>query len=109
VEPAVRRKVLGLVGLGVRARQVVVGVAQVRAAAQRGRLALAIVATDASPNSTAKVVPLLAARRIGVVGGVTASELGAVTGRETTTAIGVVDEHLASGIRAALGGDGMAV
>lgn len=103
------RKVLGLIGLGVRARQVVIGVDQVRAAAHRGRLALAVVATDASENSVAKVAPLLAAKGIAVVRGASAAELGTAAGRGPTAAIGVVDGHLADGIRAALGGGGNAV
>lgn len=96
-----RKKVLGLIGLGVRARSVVVGVAQVRAAASRGRLALAVVAPDSSGHSRAKVLPLLSARHIGWIEGPSASELGHVTGRETTAAVGVTDAALAQGIREA--------
>jgi ribosomal protein L7Ae-like RNA K-turn-binding protein len=91
-----------LIGLGLRARMVVVGVQQVRAAVAKGGVALAIVADDAAENSRAKVVPLLAARRVKVAGGVTAAELGAAVGRETTAAIAVVDAALASGISEAL-------
>jgi ribosomal protein L7Ae-like RNA K-turn-binding protein len=58
LDPATERRVLGLLGLGIRARNVVVGVEQVRMAARRGDLALAIVAPDASPNSRKKLVPL---------------------------------------------------
>jgi ribosomal protein L7Ae-like RNA K-turn-binding protein len=46
-----------LLGLGLRARGVIVGVEQVRDAAKQNRLVLALVATDASPNSLKKVVP----------------------------------------------------
>ena len=55
------RKLLGLVGLGVRGRLAVVGVEQVRDAAKKGKLALAVVAPDASRHSLDKVVPLLRA------------------------------------------------
>ncbi len=61
VDAAAERRLLGLVGLGMRARTAVVGVERVRDAARRGRLALAIVAPDASRNSLDKVLPLLAA------------------------------------------------
>ncbi|MBX6332510.1 MAG: ribosomal L7Ae/L30e/S12e/Gadd45 family protein [Gemmatimonadaceae bacterium] len=91
---------LGLLGLGVRARRAVVGVEQVRNAAKRGVLRLAVVAPDASPHSLDKVVPLLRAKRVHVVHGPSASVLGAAVGREATAAVGVVDADLAKGIRA---------
>jgi ribosomal protein L7Ae-like RNA K-turn-binding protein len=93
------RRLLGLVGLGVRGRLVVVGVEQVRDAARRGTLLLAIVAPDASRHSLDKVVPLLRARRLTIVEGLSASELGAAVGRETTAAVGVLDPGLERGIR----------
>lgn len=95
-------KVKGLLGLGLRARTVVVGVQQVRAAAAKGQVALAIVADDASAHSRAKVLPLLGARRVQVMGGVTAGWLGEVVGREATAAVAVVDAGLARGIREAV-------
>ena len=100
MDAASRGKVLRLLGLGVRGRLAVVGVQQVRDAALRGKLALAVVAADASTNSRSKVVPLLKARRIRLIEGPSASELGAAAGKETTAAIGVVDRNLADGIRA---------
>jgi len=42
MDAIVRRKVLGLVGLGIRGRRAVVGVQQVRDAARRGKLKLAL-------------------------------------------------------------------
>ena len=96
------KKLSGLLGLGLRARSVVVGVEQVRAAVAKRRVVLAVVADDAAENSRTKVLPLLNARRVQVVGGVTASDLGAAVGRETTTVVAVVDEALARGIRGAL-------
>ena len=95
-----QRKLLRLIGLGVRGRGVVVGVEQVRDAARRGKLSLAVVAPDASPHSLQKVVPLLRARRIRYVEGPPAAVLGAAVGRESTAAVGVVDPQLARGIRA---------
>ncbi len=96
----VERKILRLVGLGVRGRGAVVGVQQVRDAALRNRLAFAVVAPDASRHSLEKVLPLLAARRIGWVEGPSASALGSAVGRESTAAVGIVDRQLADGIRA---------
>ena len=94
------RRMLGLIGLGIRARNAVVGVEQVRVAARRGRLALAVVAADASPNSRAKVLPLLNARGIRVVEGPGTVALGSVAGKEATAAIGITDPSLARGLRA---------
>jgi ribosomal protein L7Ae-like RNA K-turn-binding protein len=79
---------------------VIVGVAQVRDAAKRNKLALALVATDASPNSLKKVVPLLNARRVRFIEVPSAVDLGLAVGREQTAAVGVVDAQLAKGIRA---------
>lgn len=100
--PEQARRVLGLVGLGIRSRNAVVGVEQVRFAAKKGTLALALVASDASVNSLDKVVPLLKARRIRVIEGLTVAQLGAVAGRTQTAAIGVVDRPLARGILGAM-------
>jgi ribosomal protein L7Ae-like RNA K-turn-binding protein len=100
MDAIVSRKLLGLIGLGVRGRGALVGVQQVREAAKRGKLHLAIAAPDASSNSLDKVLPLLRARGIMVIEGPSASELGSAAGRETTTVIGIVDRGLAKGIRA---------
>ncbi len=92
-------RVLRLVGLGVRSRGAVVGVERVREAAKKGKLALALVASDASRNSVDKVVPLLDARRVRVVRMPSAAALGQAVGRDQTTAVGIVDGQLAHGIR----------
>jgi ribosomal protein L7Ae-like RNA K-turn-binding protein len=88
-----------LIGLGVRARGAVVGVQQVRQAAKKGDLAFAVIAPDASHNSLDKLVPVLRARRIRFADALTAAELGAAAGRESTAAVGIVDRQLAKGIR----------
>ena len=71
-----------------------------REAARRGKLHMAIAASDASGNSMDKVAPLLKARRIAMVIGPSAAELGAAVGREKTAMVGIVDSRLAAGIRA---------
>lgn len=106
MDAAVRRRLLGLAGLGVRGRNAVIGVEQVRAAAQTGTLRFALMAADVSRHSRDKVVPLLAAKGIEMVDGFTASELGAVVGRDATAVIGIVDAQLAKGMRGALGSAG---
>jgi ribosomal protein L7Ae-like RNA K-turn-binding protein len=100
MDAAQQRKLLGLIGLGVRGRGAIIGVQQVREAARRGKLHLAIAAKDASGNSLNKVLPLLKARGVTVYLGPDAAELGAAAGRETTAVIGIVSNGLAKGIRA---------
>jgi ribosomal protein L7Ae-like RNA K-turn-binding protein len=93
------RKLLGLIGLGARARNVVVGVDRVKDAARRGKLRVAIVAPDASHNSREKVLPLLTARRIRIIEGPGAASLGAAVGKASAVVVGVTDAPLAAGIR----------
>ena len=100
MKPEVTQRMLRLVGLGVRSRNAVVGVEQVRDAAKRGKLVLAVVAHDASVHSIAKVVPLLEARHVRVLRSPSAIDLGNAVGRQQTTAVGIVDRQLAKGIRA---------
>ncbi|MGQ0715103.1 MAG: L7Ae/L30e/S12e/Gadd45 family ribosomal protein [Gemmatimonadaceae bacterium] len=100
MEQAVAHRVLGLIGLGVRGGGAVVGVELVREAAKRGKLALAVIAPDASRHSLAKVNPLLTAKRVRIIVGPAARELGAAVGRESTAAVGVLDRNLANGILA---------
>jgi ribosomal protein L7Ae-like RNA K-turn-binding protein len=97
-------RVLGLLGLGVRGRGAVVGVEKVREAAKRGKLVLAVVAPDASRHSLAKVTPLLEAKRVRIIEGPDATQLGGAVGRESTAAVGVVDRDLARGILAIVDG-----
>jgi ribosomal protein L7Ae-like RNA K-turn-binding protein len=99
VNDVARQRLLRLIGLGVRSRGAVVGVQQVRQAAKKGDLAFAVIAPDASQNSLDKLVPLLRARRIRFADAVSAAELGAAVGRESTAAVGIVDRQLAKGIR----------
>ena len=104
--PEQTRRLLGLAGLGYRARNAVVGVQMVRDAAMRGRLKFAIVAPDVSKHSLDKLVPLLTAKRIRFVQGPSAVELGRAVGRESTAAIGIVNGQLARGMRELLAAAG---
>ena len=99
VNPALERRMLGLVGLGLRGQLVVVGVDRVRDAAHKGTLVLALVAPDAAKNSRDKVLPLLNAKKVKVIEGPGAVALGRAVGREQTAAIGIIDRQLAKGIR----------
>jgi ribosomal protein L7Ae-like RNA K-turn-binding protein len=103
VGPVDGEKALRLIGLGVRARNAVVGVDRVRDAAKNGTLYLAAVAPDASAHSQDKVRPLLAAKRVRVLDVFSSADLGHVAGREGAAAVGVTDRNLARGILMALG------
>ncbi len=88
-----------MLGLGLRARKVVIGTGSVRRELQRSGLVLVIVASDASQRTGEKVVRLAKAKRIPVVIGPDASELGTDLGRGSVQAVGVKDLDLASGVR----------
>jgi ribosomal protein L7Ae-like RNA K-turn-binding protein len=103
VDEAVRRRLLGLLGLGLRGRLAVVGVERVRDAAKQGTLRVAVLAEDASRNSLEKVVGLLVAKQVPMLWVPQAGELGDVAGRDVTAVIGVIDVQLAKGILALAG------
>jgi ribosomal protein L7Ae-like RNA K-turn-binding protein len=93
-----------LLGLGLRAGRVVVGVSGVRAGLQRQSVHCVVVAADASARTRDKVERLAVARGIPVLRGPIAQELGARLGRAPVQAVGVEDEALARGLLASLGG-----
>jgi ribosomal protein L7Ae-like RNA K-turn-binding protein len=103
VDDATRRRLLGLLGLGVRARNVLVGVDRVREAVKGGTIRVAVVAEDASNNSRDKIEGLLKAKEVPTFWVPSAAELGEVAGRDSTTVIGVVEAQLAKGILALAG------
>lgn len=86
---------LGMLGMAARAGAVIPGTERVREAARGGDLLLAVIATDASENSRAKLLPLLAARGISHVIRFERAELGAAVGRGPLSAVGVLDARLA--------------
>ena len=94
---------LGLVGLGVRGRTVVVGVGT--GAGGRRRRARCIwrsSRTDVSPPFARQGGAAPAGHGgYEVIEWPSAAELGAAVGRETTAAVGIVDQALARGIRGA--------
>ena len=93
------RRLLGLLGLGVRAGNAIIGVDRVRDAAVRGKIRLAVVAPDVSRHSLDKIVPLLTARHVPMIEGPTGESLGAAVGRESTAVVGITDPALARGVR----------
>ncbi len=87
-----------LLGLGVRAGHVVIGVSGVRMKLQQGRLAVVVLAADASPRTRDKVERLARARGIPVLAGPVAERLGAQLGRPPVQTAGTGDRALACGL-----------
>jgi ribosomal protein L7Ae-like RNA K-turn-binding protein len=93
---------LALLGMATRAGAAVPGTDRVREAARSGALLFAILAEDASENSSGKLVPLLDAKDIPYVRRFARAELGAAVGRAPLSAVGVVDRPLADRLRSLL-------
>jgi ribosomal protein L7Ae-like RNA K-turn-binding protein len=91
-------KIVRLLGLGVRAGNVVIGVAGVRAALQRGKISCVVLAADASQRTIEKVARLAEAKQVPVLRGPVADELGAGLGKPPVQAVGVSDPALAKGL-----------
>jgi ribosomal protein L7Ae-like RNA K-turn-binding protein len=87
-----------LLGLGMRAGHLVIGVDGVRSALQRNDVRCLVLASDASPRATEKTLALARAQQIPVVEGPVAEELGRKLGRPPVMAVGVRDRALAQGI-----------
>ena len=87
-----------LLGLGVRAQNVVIGVSGTRAELQRGGVRCVVLASDAATRTREKVERLARAHSIPVVMGPDAKTLGAGLGRPPVQAIGVSDLSLARGV-----------
>lgn len=89
-----------LLGLGLRAGRVVIGVAGVRAGLQRGKLACVVLAADAGERTHDKVTRLAQAKGVPLITGPGAAQLGAGLGRPPVQAVGVEDRALARGLTA---------
>lgn len=88
-------RALNLLGLAARAGSVLPGTERVREAARSNRLALALLARDASDNSRGKLLPLLQARRIPFLIAFERVQLGGAIGRSPLSAVGITDPALA--------------
>lgn len=99
--------VIGLLGLGLRAGTVIIGVEAVRRALQAGDCRCVVVASDASQRALEKTVRLATARGIPRVAGPPAQELGARLGKPPVMVVGVRDQALADGVVRAAGEQAM--
>jgi ribosomal protein L7Ae-like RNA K-turn-binding protein len=89
---------LGLLGLGHRGGNVVIGVDAVRQQLQAGRIRCVVLASDASPRAVEKVVRLAAGKGVPLVAGPEAATIGLQLGKPPVMAVGVRDRALADGI-----------
>lgn len=85
-----------------RAGRLVLGTKSVRDAARHGKLAGALIASDATANARDRVVPLLAAHGVRVAKCGTARELGQAAGRERLAIVGITDAGFADRLMAGL-------
>jgi len=90
--------ILGLLGLGLRAGNVVIGVEAVRRELQAGKCWCVVVAEDASPRAAEKVVRLAKAKKVPLVPGPRAAAIGAQLGKPPVMVVGVRDRALARGM-----------
>lgn len=90
--------VIGLLGLGLRAGSVIVGVDAVRRALQGREVRCLVVARDASQRALEKTARLATALGVPQVAGPTAADLGTGLGKPPVMVIGVRDPALAEGI-----------
>ena len=91
-------QLLRLLGLGFRARTVVIGVDQVRAELKAGRIACVVVAADVSPRAAEKVVRLATGTGVPLLPGPSAEAIGARLGKPGVMVAGVLDRALAQGL-----------
>jgi ribosomal protein L7Ae-like RNA K-turn-binding protein len=89
---------LGLIGLGYRARNVTIGVEAVRRELQTGKCWCVVLAEDASPRAVDKVVRLAVAKQVPLLTGPRAAAIGAQVGKPPVMAVGVRDRALAGGM-----------
>ena len=89
---------MGLLGLGLRAGNVVVGVDGVRGGLQRDEFWCVVLAADASQRAVEKVTGLARSKEIPIVAGPPAERMGSKLGRPPVMVVGVRDRSLADGI-----------
>jgi ribosomal protein L7Ae-like RNA K-turn-binding protein len=95
----VERRALSLVGLGVKARRVAVGVDAAREALQRGAAEAIVLAADASERARERLVALAGHKHVPVFELADAERLGASSGHPPVHGVAVLDRQLARGLR----------
>lgn len=99
------RSALSLLGLGLRAGRVAVGVDAARAAMQKGAAEAIVLSSDAGERAREKLVSLAGHKQIPLLTGPDAERLGAVLGRPPVHGVAVLDRQLARGLKTYLAAD----
>lgn len=89
------RALLDMLGLAARARGLVHGTDAARGAVRDGKAAAVVVAGDAAPTQSRKLVPLLQALGIQYAVCMTRDEIGGAIGRGPVSAVAVTDRNFA--------------
>ena len=98
-------RVLGLLGMALRAGALIKGVHGVRQALRGGEVRLVILARDGSEVQKRKVASLADARGVPVGSVGSAHDLGAALGSASLSAVGVTQSEFAEEIQKHLGGE----
>jgi ribosomal protein L7Ae-like RNA K-turn-binding protein len=93
------RSALSLLGLGVKARRVAVGVDAARDALRRGIAEAVVLSADAGERARERLVALAQHRHVPLLTGPGAERLGAALGRPPVHGVAVLDRQLARGLR----------
>jgi ribosomal protein L7Ae-like RNA K-turn-binding protein len=99
------RSALSLIGLGLRAGRIAVGVDAARAAIQKGAAEAIVLSSDAGDRANEKLVSLAGHKQVPVYTGPDAERLGAALGRPPVHGVAVLDRQLARGLRTYLAAD----
>ena len=93
------RSALGLLGLGLKAGRVSVGVDATHAALQRGKAEAVVMPSDAGERAKEKLVSLAWHKQVPVLIAADAERLGAAMGRPPVHGVAVLDRQLAKGLK----------
>ncbi len=96
---AATRSALGLLGLGLKAGRVSVGVEATHAALQKGAAEAVVMPGDAGERAREKLVALAFHKRVPVMIAADAERLGAALGRPPVHGVAVLDRQLAKGLK----------
>jgi ribosomal protein L7Ae-like RNA K-turn-binding protein len=89
------RALVDLLGLAARARALVSGTDGTRRSVRDGEVAGVLLAVDASPTQSKKLVPLLEARGVPYAACLTRAVIGAAVGQGAVSALGITDRNFA--------------
>jgi len=98
-------KIRRLLGLGARARTVIIGSRETRAALRRGRVGLVLMARDGSARDRERLLRMAEEEETPAhTLGVESTQLGEWLGRGRVSVIGITDPNLAEAVHSLVGG-----